>query len=167
MSYVDISGGKQRSRTPSHFWEPSFQGWSQDQPRCITFLIWCPRGDLNSQNLVSKTSTYTNSVTRAKFVCILLISLYSIYKGEFLGLCGRIRTCGLLVPNQAVWPDWHYTQIKCFTDRTYTDNILLHLGALLLPKPIKGIAPAIDDKLWSGISESNWWHLLGRKTFYH
>ena len=29
---------------------------------------WCPRGDLNSQNLVSKTSTYTNSVTRAKFV---------------------------------------------------------------------------------------------------
>ena len=31
-------GGKQRSRTPSLFREPSFQGWSQDQPRCITFL---------------------------------------------------------------------------------------------------------------------------------
>ncbi len=31
--------------------------------QCI--LIWCPRRDSNSQNLVSKTSTYTNSVTRA------------------------------------------------------------------------------------------------------
>ena len=27
--------------------------------------FWCPRRDSNSQNLVSKTSTYTNSVTRA------------------------------------------------------------------------------------------------------
>ena len=31
------------------------------------FKTWCPRGDLNSQNLVSKTSTYTNSVTRALY----------------------------------------------------------------------------------------------------
>ena len=38
FNYKRIFGGKQRSRTPSHFWEPSFQGWSQDQPRCITFL---------------------------------------------------------------------------------------------------------------------------------
>ena len=30
--------------------------------------LWCPRGDSNSQNLASKTSTYTNSVTRAFFI---------------------------------------------------------------------------------------------------
>ena len=36
-------GGKQRSRTPSDFSEPGFQGQSQDQPRCITFHYLAPQ----------------------------------------------------------------------------------------------------------------------------
>ena len=35
----ELKGGEQRSRTPSHFWEPGFQGQSQDHPRCITLQI--------------------------------------------------------------------------------------------------------------------------------
>ena len=43
LGYRGKLGGRQRSRTPSHFWEPGFQGQSQDHPRCIIFLnCWSP-----------------------------------------------------------------------------------------------------------------------------
>ena len=35
---------------------------------CDTFIIWCPKRDSNSQNLASKTNTYTNSVIGAKIL---------------------------------------------------------------------------------------------------
>lgn len=37
-------------------------------------------------------------------------------------------------------------EIKSITVRTFTGNIHLRLGALLMLKPLKGFAPAIDDK---------------------
>ena len=46
--------------------------------------IWCPRRDSNSQNLVSKTSTYTNSVTRAINNRIVLSTKTKLQFGSLL-----------------------------------------------------------------------------------
>ena len=73
---------------------PTSALWERCSSSELRSHYWCPRGDLNSQNLVSKTSTYTNSVTRA------IIDNYS-------GLCGWIRTNGFSLPRRDVWPDWH------------------------------------------------------------
>jgi hypothetical protein len=74
MSYVDISGGKQRSRTPSDFSEPGFQGQSQDQPPLHYFPFFFGLGSRNrtyaptSQTSSDTISPYRENINWESFV---------------------------------------------------------------------------------------------------
>ena len=81
---------------------------------CYITEIWCPKRDSNSQNLVSKTNTYTNSVIGAKcFLSVVVIIAHQFTSGlctshQFLhqacppptrhGQNSRVANAGLVDP---------------------------------------------------------------------
>ena len=60
---------------------------------CPRLFYWCLRRDSNSQNLASKTNTYTNSVTEAIYE--ILLYHIKIYCEPCILLFHRLRSCAV------------------------------------------------------------------------
>ena len=57
-------GGRRRSRTPSHFWEPGFQGQSQDHPRCINVHnSFGAQGEIRTLRIIDFESTDSTNLS--------------------------------------------------------------------------------------------------------